>query len=76
MQHYNTVKHVQLTHKTSESTENLKISLFLSINELCHKNSMLGSRNGPFKSQNGPKAPSPQKYKWLNHQSIALLLLI
>ena len=49
MQHYNTVKHAELTNETSESTENFEVSLFCSIStELCHKNIMVGLQNGPL----------------------------
>ncbi len=53
MQHYDTAKHAQLTNATSESTENLEISLILSIStDLCHKNIMLGFQNGrPLKQE-------------------------
>ena len=48
MQQYDAVKHAELTNHTSELSENQAVSLFclLSI-ELCDKNSMLGSQNGP-----------------------------
>ena len=49
---YNTVKRAELTNTTSESTEDLENKLTLSTYLLnyivCHKNSMLGSHNGPL----------------------------
>ncbi len=49
MKQYDTVNHTYLTNATSELTENLEISLFLSIStELCQKHNMLESQNGPL----------------------------
>ena len=46
MQQYDTVKHAQLTHTTSESTGNFVHKLcFVLPTEICHKN---GSPNGPL----------------------------
>ena len=52
MQHYDIVKHAYFTNETSELNENLEINLFSLYlhfcTELCHKNIMLGSQNGPL----------------------------
>ena len=50
MQQFDTVKHAQLTNATSESTENLEITLFwLHLLNYVIQNIMLGSQNGPLR---------------------------
>ena len=42
-----------ITHTQTQSTENLGSKLLKSIStELCHKNSISGSQNGPLKNDN------------------------